>query len=288
MSAPPAIDAPGAPRPPARPAALVLDLDGTCLDSGDQSLHPRVRAAVRAAAARMPVVIATGRMYRSALPWARELGTTTPLVCYQGALAQALPAPDGEGRVLFEAGLRGAVAVRGLMVARENDWHYQAYIDDQLLCERDRPEARLYARIAGVAQRYVDDLEPLVREHGSTKVVCVIIDGATEVERCMTVMAAALGSDARITRSLPQFVEIVSPLVNKAAACALVCEHLGLRLADSVAIGDAPNDIELLDAAGFAVAIETAPRNVLAVADATCAPPKHAGVAAALECLGLS
>ena len=60
--------------------ALVVDLDGTTIDYRQQ-LHPRVRNAVRAAAARVPVIVATGRMYRSALPWALELGVHEPLVC---------------------------------------------------------------------------------------------------------------------------------------------------------------------------------------------------------------
>ncbi|HEY4870006.1 MAG TPA: HAD family hydrolase, partial [Candidatus Dormibacteraeota bacterium] len=84
-----------------------------------------------------------------------------------------------------------------------------------------------------------------------------------------------------------QFVEIVNPRVSKAAACALVCDRLGVRISDAVAIGDAPNDIEMLDAAGFAIVVRSASPSVLAHADATCNPPREAGVADALAALGL-
>lgn len=282
MSRPPAITDPDAPRPSFSIAALVLDLDGTCLDADDQSLHPRVREAVRDVARRLPVVIATGRMFRSAQPWAQELGVATPLVCYQGALVKA----QDSGEVLLDDGLPPETALRALDVARAHGWHFQAYIDDRLLCEQDRPEAQLYARIARVPIEFVPDLVPLLRDASSTKAICVIED-ADEVRRCMAAMAEALGSSAHITQSLPQFVEIVSPGVSKAAACALVCGRLGVKLADAVAIGDAPNDIEMLDAAGFAIAVETAPAEVLRDADATCAPPREAGVADALTALGL-
>jgi Cof subfamily protein (haloacid dehalogenase superfamily) len=267
------------------PRLVVLDLDGTTIDYRQQ-LHPRVRDAVRAVAARMPVIVATGRMYRSALPWAHELGTREPLVCYQGALVRAVPAPDGSaGATIFEQPLGAAPARRALQIAREQDWHFQAYQNDELLCERDRPEARLYAHISGVQFRLVPDLEPLLAS-GTTKAACVIDDPA-EVDRAVVLMARELAGSARITRSNPEFVEILDPHVSKAVACEIVCRRLGHSLADAVAFGDAPNDVELLNAAGYAVAMASSRPEVIAAADATCAPPEDGGVADMLETLGL-
>jgi len=268
------------------PRALVVDLDGTTIDYRQQ-LHPRVRDAVRAAAGRMPVIVATGRMYRSALPWARELGVREPLVCYQGAMVRGMPAGGGAAvERIFEQALRPDPARRALYIARDQGWHHQAYQDDELLCEEDRPEAHLYSRISGVPFRLVPDLEPLLA-HGTTKAACVIED-LVEVDRATALMTRELAGSARVTRSNPEFVEILDPEVSKAAACELVCERLGCSLADTVAIGDAPNDIELLDAAGYAVAVAGSRPEVLAVADATCARPEDAGVADVLEALGLA
>ena len=275
-------------RPPAAafvPRVVVLDLDGTTIDYR-QRLHPRVRDAVRALAARMPVIVATGRMYRSALPWANELGTLQPLVCYQGALVRETPRRDGSpGPTIFEQPLRAAPARRALRVARERGWHFQAYQHDELLCEQDRPEAWLYSRISGVQFRLVPDLEPLLAA-GTTKAACVI-DDLAEVDRAIVVMARELAGSARVTRSNPEFVEILDPDVSKAVACEIVCERLGYTLADAVAFGDAPNDVELLTAAGYAVAVESSRPEVIAAADATCAPPEEGGVADVLEALGL-
>ena len=267
------------------PRVVVVDLDGTTIDYRQQ-LHPRVREAVRAVASRMPVIVATGRMYRSALYWADELGVLEPLVCYQGAMVRETPRPGGSpGQTIFEQPLRAAPARRALHVAREQDWHFQAYQNDELLCEQDRAEARLYAHISGVEFRIVPDLEPLL-ERGTTKAACVIEDPA-EVDRATMLMARELAGSARVTRSNPEFVEILDPEVSKAAACEIVCERLGYSLADAVAIGDAPNDVELLNAAGYAVAVALSRPEVLAAADATCALPEEGGVADVLRALGL-
>ncbi|HEY7928010.1 MAG TPA: HAD family hydrolase [Candidatus Dormibacteraeota bacterium] len=267
------------------PKLVVLDVDGTLIDD-KLTLHPRTRAAVTAAARRLPVILATGRMYRSAVPWARRLGVTEPLVCYQGALVRELPGGDVPGPVLFEEDLPAGVAVRAIEIARAHAWHRQAYVDDELICEQDRPEAHFYARIAQVPIRFVDDLAAVVTG-GSTKIVCVSEDQAV-VEACIAVMSAGLGDRARVTRSMEQFVEMSSPRVNKASATELVCRRAGLSLADAVAVGDAPNDVDMLEAAGCGVAVRHARVEVLAAADATCAPPDQGGVADVLERFGLT
>ena len=283
---PPDIRATDAPRPAFTVRALVLDLDGTCISRGTL-LHPRTRDAVRAAAQRVPVVVATGRMYVSALPWARALGVREPLVCYQGAVVRSVPeGAGGGGPVLLYEPLTGDAATRAIRIARANDWHVHAYENERLLAEHERPELQLYTEVAGVDATIVPDLEPFVRE-GTPKVVCVI-DEPAEVRRCMAVMDAELDGRARVTQSREPYVEIISPRVSKASACALVCWRHGASLNEVVAIGDAPNDIELLDAAGFAVAVDAGRYpQVLEHVDATCAPPTEAGVADALEALGI-
>lgn len=267
------------------PRVAVLDIDGTLI-TDDLVLQERARQAVRSTAASMPVILATGRMYSSALPWAQELEVTLPLVCYQGALVRELPHGDTPGTVVFEEGLEPGVAHSAISIARAHGWHVQAYADDMLCCEQDRPEAHLYARIAQVPIHFVDNLDDVVRD-GSTKIVCVSEDPAV-IDACLLAMHAGLGDQARVTRSMDCFVEVISPRINKAFAIEIVCSRLGLTLRDAVAVGDAANDIEMLASAGCGVAVRTARAEVLAVADATCAGPDRGGVADVLEHFGLT
>jgi hydroxymethylpyrimidine pyrophosphatase-like HAD family hydrolase len=188
--------------------------------------------------------------------------------------------------VLFEDPVAAPAAERALSIARAGGWHYQAYQDDRLLCEEDRPEAHLYARIAQVEIDFVDDLVPVLRL-GSTKVVCVVEDPA-EAARCEAAMREGLDGQALVTRSLPEFVEITNPLASKGRALTRLCERLGVALDELVAVGDAPNDSDMLTVAGYSVAVEGAPERLLVHADAVCAPAGQAGVADVLEALGLA
>jgi Cof subfamily protein (haloacid dehalogenase superfamily) len=269
---------------------VVVDLDGTCLDR-QQRLHRRTEAAAREAGARVPLVIATGRPYRSAQPWARRLGVRAPLICYQGSLIQAMPDPDPGvgvvyGELIATITLDAEAARRAIRVARDHGWHRQAYVDDNLVCEEDRPEAHHYAGIAAVPIHFVDDLEAAVAG-GTVKVVCVVLDPEEQI-RCRAALSEALAGAARVKPSLREFIEVTSPRSGKGQAMLRVAERLGVAPAGVVAVGDAPNDADLLEAAGFAVAVQGAPEELLRHADATCAPPDRAGVADVLVALGLA
>src|SRR4029077_20917298 len=66
--------------------AVAMDLDRTILPE-TLELRPRLIDAVRAvAAAGVVPIVATGRMLRSSLPFALQMGGTAPLICYQAAL----------------------------------------------------------------------------------------------------------------------------------------------------------------------------------------------------------
>ncbi len=67
---------------------LVLDIDGTIAGESNE-ISQTVKQAIQAAQKRgVQVAIATGRMYRSALRFHQEIGSTTPLLAYQGAWIQ--------------------------------------------------------------------------------------------------------------------------------------------------------------------------------------------------------
>src|SRR5262249_11079337 len=67
---------------------LALDLDGTVVGKDLRVSGPVRTAVATAQATGVCVPIATGRMFRSTLPFARQLNLRDPLICHQGALIQ--------------------------------------------------------------------------------------------------------------------------------------------------------------------------------------------------------
>ena len=90
-----------------------------------------------------------------------------------------------------------------------------------------------------------------------------------------------------ISKSLPFFLEFASPEVTKGSGMEFLAEHMGFSAERTVAFGDGENDVELLEWAGYGVAVENAHERVLAVADLVCPGPAEQGVAQVLDAFAL-
>ena len=86
-----------------------------------------------------------------------------------------------------------------------------------------------------------------------------------------------------ISKSLPYFLEFASPEVTKAAGLDFLAKQLGFSRERTVAFGDGENDIELVDWAGYGVAVENADERVKEIADFICPSVEEEGVAQVLE-----
>lgn len=264
------------------PRLLLTDLDGTLLDRRLE-LDPRdVEAAHRAQEAGTLIGVATGRMYRSALPYATRLETRLPIICYQGALIRELPSRVG-GRVLWRRELPAEVALPVLELAHRRGYSVNVYQDDQLLVEALNDDVAFYTSIAQVEPVVAKDppLEERLRR-GTTKMTLV----TAELDRFPALLAEVrelVGDRAEVTRSLVGFCEITARDVDKGAALRWLCAHLGVDPSQVIALGDAPNDLPLLRAAGTAVAVETAAEEVRRAAEWVAPGPGGGGLAAVVS-----
>ena len=86
-----------------------------------------------------------------------------------------------------------------------------------------------------------------------------------------------------VSKSLPHFLEFAHPDVSKGSGLHVVAERLGFTAAETVGCGDGENDRELLDWAGFGVAVANAHPDILARADLVVPDVEHEGVAALFE-----
>ena len=84
-------------------------------------------------------------------------------------------------------------------------------------------------------------------------------------------------------RTADVYFEMVPVDVNKGAGLRKLAELLHTPMSDTVAVGDYYNDIAMLDAAGYAVAVGDAPPEVRAFADVTVKSCLNAGVGDMLD-----
>lgn len=262
---------------PSRIRLVALDLDGTLIGE-DLVLRPRVVDAVaRAREAGTIVAIVTGRMFAASRPFAQTLGITGPVVCYQGAaIFDAV-----SGAMLRETPVQPDVAGTVLDWAHEHGVHVQCYADDTLYVEQINRFSKRYTDLARVEPVVVPSLRAAFAGRPTIKIV--LVDDAERSNQHLAALHALLGDRAYLTRSHVDFVEVIDPAVNKGEALRFVAERAGVPLDETLAVGDAWNDLPLLDAAAIGVAMGSAPPEVLSRADAVVADVANDGVAEAIE-----
>ena len=260
---------------------LALDLDGTLM-CPDFLIRPRVRAAISGAIdLGVTVTIATGRMYRSAVPYATSLGISAPLVCYQGAYVREMPASDGTpGRVLLHRPLDPASARVAVAWARERGFDPHVNMDDRLLMQAGDQSAEDYEWLSGVGAEFVPDLLA-VMVAPVTKVLA--IGPAPLPERSLGAAREAFAGRAHVTVSHPDYLEWNATGVTKAGGLAWLARRLGIPMRETMAIGDQYNDAEMIAAVGLGVAMGGAPAPVRAAARHVTGPLDEDGAAVAIE-----
>jgi hypothetical protein len=273
---------------PAFPIRLVaLDIDGT-LVGADLVVGERTRAAIAAATASgVAVSLVTGRMASSAVRFARALDLRGPLIAYQGGLARLMPEPGSArlGRLLWHRPVPAAVAREAIVWSRERGLDPHVNHLERFILRADDPRADDYSTFMGAQAELVPDLLAAI-VHPVTKVLAV-----GDEHRPLEVLAEArarFAGRADVTISHPRFLEFVAPGVSKGDAVRRLARRLGVPLANTLAVGDQYNDLEMLSVVGHGVAMPSAPAAVVAAARYVAPPVDEEGVATVLEALVLA
>ena len=224
----------------------------------------------------MRVIVCTGRMVQSAKRVLEPVGSTEPLVCYQGA---AIVDPDGSW-ILHEP-IELPLAREAIEAVESAGFGLNVYVDDELYVAEATPEAERYSTFQGIPLHVVGELGSWL-ERPPTKLVC--IGDPAALDELAVRMREQFAGRLFVTKSLPFFLEFATEGVSKSSALAFLAARLGFQRERTVTIGDGENDLDLV-AWGYGVAVENADERVKAVSRWVCPPVGEEGVAQVLEAL---
>ncbi|PLZ11238.1 hydrolase [Fischerella thermalis WC114] len=268
---------------------LVLDIDGTIAGESNNISEPVKEAITAAKAQGIKVAIATGRMFRSALRFHQDIGSTLPLIAYQGAwiqdpvseqIYQHLPVSREMAQQLLDyfeqPELRSLLSV-----------HF--YINDQLYVREITTETQLYAERSGIKPIAVGDLRQVLTTYEPTKILALCDDTDIIDNLLGSLSRQYTPAELYLTKSVATFFEATNPFANKGVAVRYLAEELlGLQPNNVMTIGDNFNDLEMLEYAGIGVAMGNAPSQVQAIANWIAPSVEQDGAAVAIEKLLLS
>ncbi len=255
---------------------IAIDIDDTLLNDR-HDITPATRNALKLAVDQGVIVtLATGRMYASAKQIAGSLQLDVPLITYQGSLVKTLL----EGEVLYERCVPEDSAVKLYEYCEANDLHLQLYVNDLLYVKEANAKADAYAKLSNIPYRVERDFASLVRKP-STKLL--IIDEPDILDGHIPILRGILGPDVHITKSKPNFLEVVHREGTKGDALRFLASRYGCRMEETIAIGDSWNDLEMIEAAGLGVAMGNAVAPLKERADFITSSNNEDGVGRVIE-----
>lgn len=263
---------------------VVLDIDGTIAGESNQ-VRDSVKQVIKSVQAKgINVAIATGRMYKSALRFHRDVGSDMPLIAYQGAWIQDpithtihrhLPVSENIALKLLnyfeQDNLRHLLSV-----------HF--YVNDQLYVRELTPDSIAYGKRTQVQPIPVGDLRDILVKSAPTKILAISEDIQLIDNLLQDVRGLFSLDELYVTKSVATFFEATHPLVNKGTAVKFLAEEiLGLTAKNVMTIGDNFNDIEMLEYAGLGVAMGNAPDGVKSYSDWVAPSINEDGAAIAMS-----
>ncbi|MCZ6811622.1 MAG: TIGR01777 family oxidoreductase [Planctomycetota bacterium] len=261
--------------PPIAVRLLVIDVDGTLLRSDgrlSQGVIQACRAAVRAGCV---VVLATARGPRMTNWITRTLGITAPTINYNGAVIWN----PQQNTPLFHQTLSPQIAQRIVALARSTSPRIMVAVErlDRWYTDRIDPQFEQLAE--------PDAIGPLDAYLSAPVTRLTLLGALGEVEPVLGKIRESLwqSRDIALFHPDPQVIQITHPMADKAIALQRVASRMTATQEEVMVIGDAHNDLGMMEWAGFAVAVGNATEEVKQLADAVVPSNDDLGVARAID-----
>ncbi len=261
---------------------LFTDLDGTLLSS-----QKTVSAALREGLARFTqsggrLVLSTGRMLISALTAASENGILFPgliVIAFNGSVIYDVQ----NRRYLLKKSVPSPIASQIVAFARSLGLYIQSYTDTHVVCEKETPELLQYLHQTKTCALFSPDIIGSLKEP-TNKLLAIDLNGKEKLLLLQDQIQKRFGDTISALFSSDEYLEIFDKTAGKGNALRYLCAHLQIPLKASVAVGDAPNDLSMLHAAGFSIAMANAGEAVKKQVDlVTQNDNDHDGVLEVLE-----
>lgn len=239
---------------------VAMDLDGTLLGR-DGKVSARNMLALRECEKRgVKMVIASGRGFESARIYARQAGLNSPIICANGARVEETPfgetiledtIPEETSRrvcrIMLESGIYFVCYARGV--------NYNANTDEitRGMMRGQNMDGEKYT------VRNVIAMEELLSE-GVKRPYKYVAFAKEHQMGALEELKARLHeeTDCACSRSWFDNVEAMAPGASKGRAVRFLAERYGIAKEEIMAFGDQMNDWEMMQEAGWPVAMENA------------------------------
>jgi Cof subfamily protein (haloacid dehalogenase superfamily) len=257
---------------------LVLDLDDTLL-TDDHQISERNRALLMQAQERgVKVVLASGRPTPAMLPFAHELELErfgSYIISFNGAVITDM----ASRQPIFERALTREEVHSLHDFSLKHQVHIITYSPKGIITENLSEYIEFESKLTGLPLLQVPSFKAEVT---GAAVKCILLD---EPERLKTVeqILKEERHDLSVATSKPFFLEVMPQGIDKAASIEVLARKLGIGQSQIIAVGNAANDLSMVEYAGLGVWVDNVAPELRDRADCIVASNMNDGVAEVVE-----
>lgn len=238
---------------------IFLDLDGTLLDDNKKLPKENREAIDEALEQGHKVLICTGRPLSSAIKLLPLLGLDKP-GCYAITFNGGLIYDAGEKKAIYQVTLPLEQVKYVFDKAYEyGKIHIQTYTDEGFICEYDTPESRFYEKSTQCDRKVVKDIFEELDGREPCKMLAIAYGCDREhIEAFRESLLEYSEGKMDVCFSCYEYLEFMPAGINKGNSIKWMCDHLNIPIENTIAVGDAENDITMIKTAGIGVVMKNA------------------------------
>ena len=232
---------------------IAIDLDGTLFDSKKNISIENKKAIAKAKAMGIKVVIATGRPISGAMPVLEALILTSKddyAFIYNGSKVFNV----GTGEIVFSSTINGADVKDLYNESLRLGTHFHAFRkNEELITSKHNPYTDVEATINHI-EDILTDINSLNDNDEFLK--AMMVDKDEVVTNAINNINPKFTEKYSMVRSAKIFLEFLNKNTHKGHAVEALASYLGIDMSETMAIGDAGNDLPMILCAGIGVAME--------------------------------
>lgn len=238
---------------------IFLDLDGTLLDDEKKLPEINKKAMNEALEKGHKVIVCTGRPLSSVMKLLPVFGLDKP-GCYAITFNGGLIYDAGEKKAIYKK----TVPLEQVRYVFEKAYEYgkihiQTYTDEGFICEYDTPESQFYERKTHCERKVVNDIFEELNGQEPCKMLAIAYEYKRElIEGFRESLLAYAEGKMDVCFSCYEYLEFMPTGINKGNAIKWMCNYLKIPLENTIAVGDAENDITMIRTAGLGAVMKNA------------------------------
>ena len=261
---------------------IASDIDGTLLPFGGQISQTTKDTIEKCRRQGILFVLSSGRCYPAAAMIAREMDIRAPIICANGGCIH-----DEDGNIIHEDVLTPEESEIAFNIIKDCGWMITSYVRGKILrlntgtMLTSGPWERPWM-FTKYNFEIVDD-DPIRMDQEGREGVYKYEVYAQDPALLERLRAELTEAGLSVSSSVPTDIEIMSHGAGKGAAVRWLSERIGATREETMAFGDNTNDLQMLNAVGWPVAVENAVDEIKAAARIIAPHCAEDGVARTIE-----